>query len=42
MKKKNRLYRISEIERITGIPRRRIHFYLQAGLLHRPIKTGKT
>jgi len=42
MKESNRLYRISEIERITGVPRRRIHFYLQSGLLHRPLKTGKT
>lgn len=37
-----RLYRIAEIERITGIPRRRIHFYIQSGLLNKPLKTGKT
>lgn len=37
-----RLYRIAEIERITGVPRRRIHFYIQSGLLNKPLKTGKT
>ncbi len=36
------LYRISELERLTGVPRRRIHFYIQSGLLHKPMKTGKT
>lgn len=42
MAKHQRLYRIAEIERITGVPRRRIHFYIQSGLLNRPLKTGKT
>jgi len=34
--------RIAELERLTDIRRRTIHFYLQKGLLHPPIKTGKT
>jgi len=34
--------RIAELEKISGIPRRTIHFYLQNGLLHKPMKTGKT
>ena len=37
-----RWYRISDIERLSGIPRRTIHFYLQEGLLHQPRRTGKT
>ena len=40
--KHKRLYRIAEIEKITGMPRRRIHFYIQSGLLNKPLKTGKT
>ncbi len=35
-------YRIAELERISGCPRRTIHFYLKEGLLHTPTKTGKT
>jgi len=27
---------------MTGVPRRRIHFYIQSGLLNKPLKTGKT
>ncbi len=42
MTKHQRLYRIAEIEQITGVPRRRIHFYIQSGLLNKPLKTGKT
>ena len=42
MIKKKQWIRISELEKITGIPRRTIHFYLQKGLLPEPIKTGKT
>ncbi|MFO8050047.1 MAG: MerR family transcriptional regulator [Desulfosudaceae bacterium] len=42
MTEHKKLYRISEIERLTGVPRRRIHFYIQSELLHRPIKTGQT
>ncbi|MFO7560963.1 MAG: MerR family transcriptional regulator [Desulfobacterales bacterium] len=34
--------RIAELERLTDIRRRTIHFYLQKGLLHPPTKTGKT
>lgn len=34
--------RISELERQSGVSRRTIHFYLQEGLLHPPLKTGKT
>ncbi|MBI9077401.1 MAG: MerR family transcriptional regulator [Desulfatibacillum sp.] len=35
-------FRISELERLSGVSRRTIHFYLQEGLLHPPMKTGKT
>lgn len=35
-------YRISDLERLSGIPRRTIHFYFQQGLLPAPLKTGKT
>ena len=43
MTKKNpKLYRITEIEEISGVSRRTIHFYLQTQLLHPPLKTGKT
>lgn len=34
--------RIAELERMSGTPRATIHFYLRAGLLHPPVKTGKT
>ena len=33
---------IGELEKQTGVPRSTIHHYLQHGLLHQPIKTGKT
>jgi len=42
MKSDPRLFRISELERRSGISRRTIHFYFQEGLLHPPLKTGKT
>ncbi|MFZ5570677.1 MAG: MerR family transcriptional regulator [Thermodesulfobacteriota bacterium] len=42
MKNQPRWYRIAEVERISGVSRRTIHFYLQQGLLHPPRKTGKT
>jgi AcrR family transcriptional regulator len=42
MAKKDKLYKISDLERLTGFPRRTIHFYVQSGLLHPPLKTGKT
>lgn len=35
-------FRIAELERQSGVSRRTIHFYLQEGLLHPPMKTGKT
>jgi AcrR family transcriptional regulator len=35
-------YKINEVEKITGVPRSTIHFYLREGLLHPPIKTGLT
>ncbi|MBU0993214.1 MAG: MerR family transcriptional regulator [Proteobacteria bacterium] len=41
MKKENYL-KISEVEKLTGIPRSTIHFYLREGLLHPPEKSGKT
>lgn len=34
--------RIAELEKQSGVPRRNIHFYLQNGLLHAPVRTGKT
>jgi AcrR family transcriptional regulator len=35
-------FRISDLERITGLRRRTIHYYLQEGLLSPPKRTGKT
>lgn len=35
-------YRISDLENLSGIPRRTIHFYFQQGLMPPPLKTGKT
>jgi len=34
--------RISELVRLSGVPRTTIHFYLREGFLHPPIKTGRT
>ncbi len=34
--------RIADLERLSGLPRRTIHFYVQSGLLHTPKRTGKT
>ena len=34
--------RIADLERLSGTSRRTIHFYIRDGLLHPPIKTGKT
>lgn len=42
MKNRSKWVRIAELEKISDIPRRTIHFYLQKGLLHPPTKTGKT
>jgi len=38
----DRLYRISDLEEISGIKRRTIHYYLSEGLLSPPLRTGKT
>lgn len=40
--KKDKWLRISELEKLSGTPRRTIHFYRQEGLLHPPLKTGRT
>ncbi|MBC2715482.1 MAG: TetR family transcriptional regulator [Desulfobacteraceae bacterium] len=42
MEKNRKWYKISELERLSGVSRRTIHFYLQNKLLHAPFKTGKT
>ncbi len=34
--------KISELEKITGMPRSTIHHYIHSGLLHHPQKTGQT
>jgi AcrR family transcriptional regulator len=39
---KNKPFRMSDLERITGLKRRTIHYYLQEGLLSPPRRTGKT
>lgn len=38
----NKPFRMSDLERITGVKRRTIHYYLQEGLLSPPKRTGKT
>jgi AcrR family transcriptional regulator len=38
----NKPFRMSDLERITGLKRRTIHYYLQEGLLSPPKRTGKT
>lgn len=40
--KNSRLLRISDLERITGIKRSTIHYYLRKGILSPPHRTGKT
>jgi DNA-binding transcriptional MerR regulator len=42
MNEERKYYKIGQLERLTKIPRRTIHFYLQNGLLHAPMRTGKT
>jgi AcrR family transcriptional regulator len=42
MVKKQKLYRMAKLAQLSGLPRRTIHFYIQSGLLHPPMKTGKT
>lgn len=37
-----RWFRIGQLEKLSGISRRTIHFYLKEGLLPAPMKTGKT
>jgi AcrR family transcriptional regulator len=37
-----KLLKISELERLSGFPRYTIHNYVRNGVLHEPIKTGKT
>ena len=34
------VYGIRDVERLTGVPRTTIHFYLRQGLLPRPQKTA--
>ncbi len=42
MEKSPQWFKIAELEKISGVSRRTIHFYLQQRLLHSPVKTGKT
>lgn len=42
MAEESRHYRISELERLSGVPRYTIHQYVRQGLLPEPVKTGKT
>ena len=42
MKEGTQWYRIAELEKLSGVSRRTIHFYLQQNLLHPPTKTGQT
>ncbi|NLJ29665.1 MerR family transcriptional regulator [Desulforhabdus amnigena] len=34
--------RINELEKRAGVPRTTIHFYMRQGLLHPPVKSGRT
>ena len=42
MKEKNLYMKISELARLTNVPKSTIRFYLREGLLHAPLKTGRT
>ncbi len=42
MEQGSRWYRIKELERLSGVTRRNVHFYLEQGLLHQPRRTGRT
>ena len=42
VKENEKWFKIKDVEQLTGIPRRTVHFYLQSGLLHPPKRTGKT
>jgi AcrR family transcriptional regulator len=35
-------FKISDLEKISGVPRSTIHYYVKQGLLHHPHKTGRT
>ncbi|MBU3914463.1 MerR family transcriptional regulator, partial [bacterium] len=37
-----RWFKIAELEYLSGVSRRTIHFYLQQKLIHPPARTGKT
>jgi AcrR family transcriptional regulator len=39
---KQGLMRINELEKRAGVPKTTIHFYVRNGLLHPPLKTGRT
>lgn len=42
MKTDTKVLRISDLERLSGVPRHTIHQYIRHGLLPQPVKTGKT
>jgi len=42
MNKDQKYMRIGELEKLAGVPRSTIHFYVREGVLLPPIKTGKT
>jgi AcrR family transcriptional regulator/predicted DNA-binding transcriptional regulator AlpA len=42
MESQGKLFRIAELERLSGFPRHTIHKYVRDGLLPAPVKTGKT
>ncbi|MDD3719023.1 MAG: MerR family transcriptional regulator [Actinomycetota bacterium] len=42
MDEKRRLLRMKELEELTGLNRRIIHYYMNEGLLSPPLRTGKT
>jgi len=42
MAKNKPLLRIKELEEVTGLNRRTIHYYMKEGLLSPPLRTGKT
>ncbi|SPF38463.1 Transcriptional regulator, TetR family (fragment) [Syntrophobacter sp. SbD1] len=39
---KKEFMRIGELEKKAGLPKTTIHFYVRNGLLHPPVKTGRT
>lgn len=42
MENKKEWFRIGQLESLSKVTRRTIHFYVKQGLLHKPKKTGKT